>query len=416
MNTTERWRRMLAGEPGEEILVDLGTSTVTGVRAPGAGELAETVGYVGHPVLQTLTLDTGDTAALGSDFARAGLVYDQPAIVDDTYTDPFGVEWLWAEGAPAPLNHPLEHADFLAAARHPRPEWPKMMQAGPAGEARPLVVADAPCSGLLETCFGLRNSWQFMIDITDNWRVANALLDWALETVATGYERMLSSLPAQPDVVLYGDDYGFQGGMFLSDEDFRTFVRPRLRTLFSRIRRMTPAAICFHCCGAVRPILGDLADLGIELINLQYDAKGMELSAVRSALPRGIVLHGYTDLRALGVALSAKDRKSVAVLTDELVRSAPVIAAPVDSLATEQELLDAARAALFVHTLSADDIDRLRRLGPVRSVLEHAAEVVDEQFDMALTGRRPEVTFLSAASSRTPSWLGNDADQTQEGR
>jgi hypothetical protein len=393
MSAVELWRRTLAGEPADQILVDLGTSTVTGVRAPGARRLAESVGYVGHPVLQTLPLADTDTQILGSDFARVGLLYEPPSVVDDMFTDPFGVDWLWAEGAPAPLNHPLEHSDYLGAAKHPRPNWPELVQVLPTSRtdgARPLVIADAPCSGLLETCFGLRNSWQFMIDITDNWQVANALLDWALETVATGYERMLHALPEQPDVLLYGDDYGYQGGMFLSDEDFRTFVRPRLRTLFSRIRRATSAAICFHCCGAVAAILPDLADLGVELANLQYDAKGMELGSVRAALPRSTVLHGYTDLRALGVALQDGDRKSVALLTDEFVRSAPAVAAPVDSLATEAELVASARAARFLHALCPDDIDQLRRFGPVRSVLDHAAAAAGSGSDQP-AGKPPAV-------------------------
>jgi len=49
---------------------------------------------VGHPVLQTIALATADTSALGSDFARTGLLYDQPTIVDDVFTDPYGVDWL----------------------------------------------------------------------------------------------------------------------------------------------------------------------------------------------------------------------------------------------------------------------------------------------------------------------------------
>jgi hypothetical protein len=419
MSAVELWRRMLAGEPGDQILVDVGTSTITGLRAPGAPELAPSVRYVGHPVLQTLALGGVDTASVGSNFVRSGLVYDQPTIVDDMFTDPFGVEWLWVEGAAAPLNHPLQEGDYLDIARHPRPTWPDLVQVPEQptpGASRALVVADAPTSGLIETCFGLRNSWQFMIDITENWRAANALLDWALESVASGYERMLAALPVQPDVVVYGDDYGYQGGMFLSDEDFRTFVRPRLRTLFSRIRRVTSAAICFHCCGAVRPILTDLADLGVEVLNLQYDAKGMELRTVRAAIPRGLVLHGYTDLHSLGAALEANDRRSVAVLTDELVRSAPVIAAPVDSLATETELLTVRRAAQFVHALSADDIDQLRRLGPVGSVLDRAAEVAAQHLSERPKGLPPVVVPAGAAATTDQRLHGNEAAQTPQGR
>jgi hypothetical protein len=397
MAAEELWRRMLAGEPGDVILVDLGTSTVTGVRAQGAPDLARSVHYVGHPVLQTLALSDIDVRALGSDFVRTGMVYDPPIVVGDVFADRFGVEWLWADGSAAPLNHPLESATYTEVARHPRPDWPELFQVNlPVvdGQDRALVIADAPCSGLIETCFGLRNSWQFMMDIADNWRVANALLDWSLEAVATGYEQMLATMPVTPDVVLYGDDYGYQAGMFLSDEDFRTFVRPRLRTLFSRIRRQTSAAINFHCCGAISPILADLADLGVEALNLQYDAKGMELMGVRAALPRDVVLHGYTDLLSLGRALEACDRKSIAILTDELVRSAPVVAAPIDSLATEDELLAVSRAAHFVHALSAEDVAKLRRVGPVRSILDAAAQA------SAATPNRPAGTPPTVVTAR----------------
>jgi hypothetical protein len=390
--------------PGGPVPVDLGTSTVTSVRAPGAPELAAAVGYVGHPVLQTVALAAADTAALGSDFARTGLLYERPAVVDDTFTDSLGIEWLWADNAAAPLRHPLEQADYLGVARYRRPELPSLVQV--AAPPAPLSVADAPVSGLLETCFGLRGSWQFMADISDNWRVANALLDWSLDMVATAYERMLTALPGQPDVVLYGDDYGYQAGMFLSDADFRTFVKPRLRTLFSRIRRVTSARLCFHCCGAVNAILPDLADIGADLLNLQRDARGMELARVRKALPADTVLHGYTDLRALGAALADGDRAAVAAIACELAKSGPAIAAPADCLADGAELGAATRGARFVRALSGDDVADLRRLGPVAAILDRAAAAASETTtdgvtpggDRELTGVRPAAIMLPPAA------------------
>lgn len=397
------WRTLLAGEVGEGVLADVGTSTVTGIRALGAPRLATSVQHVGHPVLRTLALRAGDCLALGSDFVRAGLIFSPPALEDDTFVDGLGVRWLWAEGAPAPLEHPLEHADLWAVARHPRPVWPEMLQLPeplPEAAPRPLVVADAPCSGLVEMCFALRNNWQFLSDLTDNWRIANALLDWALETIVAGYEHLLSSLPEVPDLVQYGDDYGYQGGMFLSDVDFRTFVRPRLRTLLSRIRAMTPAPICFHSCGAIRSILPDLADLGVEALNLEHDAKNMTLADVRAALPAGMILHGYTDLRALGQALGDGDRRSVALLLTELVESLPAVAAPVDSLASEEELFAAAKAALLVHQLDPSDLEQLRCYGPVRAVLENAIARAERIGPPALAATAPDLV----PRSRTRAW------------
>lgn len=378
MSRQEAWRRLIAGEPGDAILTDVGTTTVTGVRAPGAADLFATSGFVGHPVLQTVALGDEACAALGSDLVRTGLLFCQPEIEDDEFVDPLGVRWLWAEGSPAPLEHPLESADLASVARHRRPAWPDVVQvAGPIGGDpgdRPIVIADAPSAGLLEMCFALRGNWQFLVDLTEDWRIANALLDWSLETIVAGYEQSLAELPTPPDVVLYGDDYGYQDGMFLSEVDFRTFIRPRLRTLFSRIRRLTPAPIIFHCCGAVSPILRDLADLGVEALNLQGDARGMGLKGVRADLPSSLILHGYTDLTGIGRAVERDDRRALAILVTDLVASLPAIASPVDNLATEQELRLAARGAAFVHALSPSDIHQLRRPGPVGSVIDHAKE------------------------------------------
>jgi hypothetical protein len=247
-------------------------------------------------------------------------------------------------------------------------------------------------------CFALRGGWQFIDDITSNWRVASALLDWSLETIVAAYEHMFAQLPKIPDVVIYGDDYGFQGGMFLSDVDFRTFLRPRLRTLLSRIRRLTPASVCFHSCGAIRPIVSDLAELGIELLNLDPTAKGMAIDQVRKQLPSGLILHGSVDLVALGHAIDAGNRGSIALLVTEFATTAPAVAAPIDSLSRPGDLSAVARGAAFLHSLSPEDIDTLRDVGPERRIIDRAIRAAGDSLLNPLDDAPP----LSAATAGTP--------------
>lgn len=64
----------------------------------------------------------------------------------------------------------------------------------------------------------------------------------------------------------------------------------------------------------------------------------------------------------------------VASLITERAESAPVIAGPADSLSSSREISDAVRGASFVRNLSGDDFNALRRIGPVRSVIEKALE------------------------------------------
>jgi len=349
--------------------VDIGTTTITGLQISACAQDVGVSEFMSsHPVLRTLPLAAPTSRALGSDFARVGLLFEPPALYDDEFTDPYGVRWLWADGQPAPLHHPLESATLAQIAGHARPTWPWRVQV--ANDAGPVVL-DSPCPGLLETCFALRNSWQFMQDLTDNWRFANALLDWALETVVSAYEQALAGLPRPPQLLLYGDDYGFTGGMFLSVTDFRQFVRPRLQTLFARLRRLSPAPILFHSCGAVRPIVSDLVALGVEALNLDPVAREMVLPDLRRELPADTILHAPVDLVALGRALRSSDMKSIAILATELAQCAPAVAAPIDSLSSREHILDCRIAAAFVHSLDPDQWQQLRRFGPVKGVLLH---------------------------------------------
>lgn len=394
MSARHRFARLLAGQDSgveEEPLVDFGTSALTGVCASALPAI-DAGNAFGHPVIPVLPLSAADCARLGSDFARTGLVFPPPSPSGGEageFTDLFGVDWLAAEGGPAPLRHPLEKATLSEVARHPRPVWPGRTQVVEPGVEDRLVIADAPCPGLLEMCFNLRNGWRFLEDLTGNWQLASALLDWSLETIVGAYHHMLVRLPAPPDVVIYGDDYGYEGGMFLSDVDFRTHLRPRLRTLLSRLRRLTPAAVCLHCCGAIRPIAADLVGLGVEIVNFDFNARGMGIDEMRRKLPHSLVFHGAVDLVTLGRVIDGGDHASVALLAVELASSAPGIAAPPDSLGTPEDLAAAFRGAAFVRALTAEDLAALRRFGPVREVIERAIE--------------------AAAAAAMPAWPGSPA-------
>jgi hypothetical protein len=312
-------------------------------------------------------------------------LFDEPDIADGQSLDTFGVQWLWDRGVAAPFLHPLENAGLSDVERHPRPSLHEPVQLiQPDIAQRSLVIADAPCPGLLELCFMLRNPWRFLDDITSDWKMASALMEWSLDTIVESYAHMVGQLPSQPDVIVYSDDLGFHDSMFLSPNDFRTHVLPRLRTLLARIRRLTPAAICFHSCGAILPIMRDIADLGVDIVNVDTKARGMAVREIRQSLSASTILHGATDLCALGAAIANRDTARVALLITELADSAPVIAGPIDSLSSGRQIADAARGASFVRCLSDEDFLRLGHIGPVRSVIEEALERTQSAPSLAL--------------------------------
>ncbi|AJE48679.1 uroporphyrinogen decarboxylase family protein [Celeribacter indicus] len=361
---------MLAQTLRERVPVDIGTSSLTAVRAtaiPGRH-----VPNVAHPVYETLPLAAGECAALGSDFQRVGPLWPRPGRQEEELTDAYGVAWLEHEGNRAPFRHPLEQAEWGHLARHPRPALPEHVQLAQDTPAL-MTVLDAPCPGLLDTCFLLRNGWQFMTDLTEDFRVASALLDWALDTIEASYDAVLAALPEDPDVIIYGDDLGFESGMYLSDLDFRNFIFPRLQTLLTRLRRKSGALLCFHSCGAIRSICGDLAELGVDMMNLDFYAKNMILADVRKALPKDMILHGPVNLAAIGRAVENADGAALAILSEEVANAAPCIVAPIDSIGSYEDARHNFRGAAFVRALSTEDLRALRRYGPIKHVIDRAA-------------------------------------------
>ncbi|MCP1199505.1 uroporphyrinogen decarboxylase family protein [Notoacmeibacter sp. MSK16QG-6] len=392
----------------ERILVDLGTSSLNAPRVQAVGPDANPA-LVAHPIYETLALNAWECRALGSNFQRIGPLFSRlKRDEEDIARDNSGVDWLWSDGFPAQLGHPLEKAAWPAIACHPRPCLPEEMQIADVS-AGAHIVADAPCPGLLDTCFALRNGWRFLDDITGDWQVASALLDWALETCAAAYEHMLSAAPVQPDIVIYGDDLGFQGGMYLSDTDFRHFVLPRLKTLISRIRAKTDAVIVLHSCGGVRSILGDLVALGIEGLNLDFYAKGMEIAAIRKAIPKDMILHGPVDLGVLGRAARRRDRAAVASHAMQIAAAGRHIASAPDNISERGFLDECVAGAAAVRALDTDDLRALRRTGPVKSIIEKMIATA-EAFEMPeISGETPRVA--SVTRTHSPQGIEGGASQ-----
>lgn len=381
-------RHPLAQTMQERIPIDIGTTSLTAFRRTALPDHNASV--IAHPIYETLPISAEEAMRIGSDLQRVGFVWPSDPNRGDEFVDSYGVRWLETDGNMAPFDHPLEHAGWEALNHHPLPKLPTLIQFSDKNCRAPTIL-DPPCYGLLDTCFMLRNGWQFLVDLTENYRVANALLDWALEAVTEAYITALDALPEDPDIIVYGDDLGFESGMYLSDLDFRTFLFPRLQRLFSRIRRRSGALICFHSCGAISSIVDDLAELGADLLNLDFYAKNVLLPEVRRKTPLDMILHAPVNMAAIGQAVQADNRASLALLASDLATAAPCIAGPIDNMATPAEAADTMRGVAFVRALDNDDLRQIRDLGPVKSIIQKAAAAAMDLEIPVVSGE--EITF-----------------------
>jgi uroporphyrinogen decarboxylase len=97
------------------------------------------------------------------------------------------------------------------------------------------------------------------------------------------------------DVFFFGDDMGTQQAMLISPEHWRRFCRPHVKR-FADLGRQAGLKVMFHSCGSIRPIIGDLCDVGIDALNpVQVRATGMDLAELKSEFGRRLTFHGCLD-------------------------------------------------------------------------------------------------------------------------
>jgi uroporphyrinogen decarboxylase len=73
---------------------------------------------------------------------------------------------------------------------------------------------------------------------------------------------------------------------------FRTFIKPRLRKLID-MTHSHGVKFLFHSCGAIRPLIADLIEIGVDILDpLQAAAEGMEPQALKDAFGDRLCLHG----------------------------------------------------------------------------------------------------------------------------
>ncbi|MEJ2210566.1 MAG: uroporphyrinogen decarboxylase family protein, partial [Anaerolineae bacterium] len=96
------------------------------------------------------------------------------------------------------------------------------------------------------------------------------------------------------DVVAEFDDYGTQTSLLISPAMFRRLLKPRLAVLFGRLAELAPRARrFFHSCGSVRPIIPDLIEVGVEILNpVHVRAAGMEPAGLKRDFGDALVFWG----------------------------------------------------------------------------------------------------------------------------
>ena len=145
----------------------------------------------------------------------------------------------------------------------------------------------------------LRGIDTLMLDMAADPDMANYLMDRFTDFYLEYYDRMLTAAGGRIDILRQADDLGTQESLFFSPEMFRTYIKPRTAK-FVDLAHSHGAKFMFHSCGAIIPLIDDLIEIGVDILDpLQAAANGMEPEVLKERFGDRICLHGGIDTQYL---------------------------------------------------------------------------------------------------------------------
>ncbi len=192
-------------------------------------------------------------------------LYARPAEFGPRVTDEFGVTWSTSDiDRGSPVGPCLPEPD-LSQYRFPDPSAAYRFEhladwtAANAGHYTFLVIGD-----LWERATFMRGTEAILLDLTLHPRFVEELLRGLADYIVRTMEILFARFTF--DGVMLSDDYGTQRGMLLSPAHWRRFVRPRLAEIY-HLAKKHGRTILHHSCGHIVPIIGDLIDIGLDVLH-----------------------------------------------------------------------------------------------------------------------------------------------------
>ena len=315
MNSHKRVCKALNQENTDRVPVDFGGTIVSSITKGAYNKLKNYKGLVGEAELIDIVQGLVEPPEnlkeeYNCDFKRISL---NPAdswelkIEENKFEDEFGIVRRKAGPYYDIVGFPLKDADLADLEKY---DWP---DPGDPGRTRGLsqkartisqetdyvIIADMISGGLFEQALRMRGYEKFFLDLGLNKKFAHALLDKLLEVYLGLYEHYIEAVGDYVTIFALADDLGTQQNLMISPAMYREFIKPRHKILYNYIKEKSDGAYIFHhSCGAIFPLIGDLIDVGVDIIqSVQTSAKGMNISRLAKEYGGDISFFGAIDVQ-----------------------------------------------------------------------------------------------------------------------
>ena len=154
---------------------------------------------------------------------------------------------------------------------------------------------------ILHTSQYMRGFEGWFIDIATRPEFMNVLMDTILDIHLKTIRNTFREVNGKHvDIVFVADDLAGDDKLMISPRMYRKFLKPRHKKIIDCIKEYTEAKIMYHSCGAVVPLIPDLIENGVDILNpVQTTAQGMNTKALKEQFGEKLTFWGGIDTREI---------------------------------------------------------------------------------------------------------------------
>ncbi len=309
MNHRERLLTALKHQEPDRIPIDLG-GTPTGIEVDAYDKLKTLLGVdattetfvrdhveVEESLLERFGVDTRYIRVKPP--TGFELIIEQ----DNSYVDLWGTRWQKPPSSPYwdMVDYPIKEPTLAALDSYqwPDPTDPGRIE-GLRDRAKELyentqyaLVVDMMGFGVFEQGWALRGFENFLTDLAGDQKFAEALMQRIADYQIALFNHVLEEVGDYVQVVMTSDDMGTQNDLMVSPDTYRRLIKPAQKRLWQSIKSKTDASLFLHTCGAVRKVIPDFIEMGIDILNpVQVAAKGMDTAELKAQFGKDLCFWG----------------------------------------------------------------------------------------------------------------------------
>ncbi|HPO13627.1 MAG TPA: uroporphyrinogen decarboxylase family protein [Candidatus Hydrogenedentes bacterium] len=223
------------------------------------------------------------------------------------WVDHWGTGWMDDGHGAKTETYPLENGYLLAASHpFPNPSAPGLFDhAGTLLKERSgKYVAATVWFTLFERLWMLRGFENMLMDPytePEHWR---ALME---KILAYNMVMIDECLRRGANGIYFSDDWGCQRGLLIHPDDWRNYYKPAYAQMFRKVRD-GGAHVWMHLCGNITAILGDLIDLGLNVLN-PVQPQAMDLQQLARDFGGHVCFNGGVDVQGAMIHGTPEDVK-----------------------------------------------------------------------------------------------------------